>query len=73
MKSGFPSVNKGAPFVISSPTAKVSIAIRELAKIISPPSKEDAAAKRGFGRGKSAPQKRTAGVFAWIFSMFLNG
>ncbi len=69
----FPSVNKGAPFVISSPTAKVSIAIRELAKIISPPSKEDAAAKRGFGRGKSAPQKRTAGVFAWIFSMFLNG
>ena len=69
----FPSVNKGAPVTISSPTAKVSVAIRELAKIISPPGKEDATAKRGFGRGKSGPQKRTAGIFAWIFSMFLNG
>jgi pilus assembly protein CpaE len=69
----FPSVNKGAPFVISNPAAKVSIAIKELARIISPPGKEDAADKRSFGKGKSAPQKRTAGVFAWIFSMFLNG
>jgi pilus assembly protein CpaE len=69
----FPSVNKGAPFTISSPTAKVSVAIRELAKIISPPGKEDAVAKRGFGRGKPGPRKRTAGILAWIFSMFLNG
>jgi pilus assembly protein CpaE len=38
----FPSVNKGAPFTISSPTAKVSVAIRELAKIISPPGCVDA-------------------------------
>jgi len=68
-----PSVNKGAPFVLSNPTAKVSIAIKDLARIISPPGKEEAADKRGFGKAKSAPTKKTAGIFAWIFSMFLNG
>jgi len=69
----FPSVNKGAPFVVSSPAAKVSIAIRDLAEVIRPRSKEDAGARKGFGKGKPESRKRTAGVFAWIFSMFLNG
>lgn len=69
----FPSVNKGTPFVISSPTAKVSLAIRDLAGVVSPHSEEEARVKRGFGSRSPASRKRTAGVFAWILSMFLNG
>ena len=68
-----PSVNKGAPVVLSNPTAKVSIAIKDLARIICPPGKEEAADKRGIGKAKSAPTKKTAGIFAWIFRIFLNG
>ncbi len=68
-----PSVNKGTPFVISNPTAKVSLAIKDLVKIVNPHSEGDVRAKKASKSGKSSSGKKTAGMFAWLFSMFVNG
>lgn len=69
----YPSVNKGAPFAVSNPGAKVSLAISNLAGIVGSPGKGDKASKKTSGSQKSASGKKTAGVFAWIFSMLVNG
>ena len=69
----YPSVNKGTPFVISNPTAKVSLAIRDLARIVNPQSKGNAATKKASGSRKSSSGKKTVGIFAWLFSIFVNG
>jgi len=67
------SVNKGTPFVISYPTAKVSLAIRDLVRIIIPQGEGDAASKKASKGQKLSSGKKTAGIHGSIFSMFLNG
>ena len=62
------SVNKGVPFVISNPNARVSLAVKDLAKAVDPHSKEDRAERGSRSRESSSPSRRIASVFAGIFS-----
>ncbi len=67
------SVNKGVPFVLSNPTAKVSLAIKDLARVVDPQSGGERAERGGPHRESISPSKRIAGVFAGIFSFFIHG
>jgi pilus assembly protein CpaE len=68
------SVNKGVPFVMSSPNAKVSLAIRDLAKVVDPQSRMDREEEGGKARESSlSPSRRIASIFAGIFSFFIHG
>lgn len=68
-----PSVSKGTPFVISNPGAKVSLAIRDLVKAVNPQSEGNTVSKKAFKGQKPSSHKKSAGIFASIFSMFVNG
>lgn len=68
-----PSVSKGTPFVISNPGAKVSVAIRDLVKAVNPQSEGNTVSKKAFKGQKPTSHKKSAGIFASIFSMFVNG
>lgn len=67
------SVNKGVPFVLSNPTAKVSLAIKDLARIVDHQSGGERTEKGGPYCEGISPRRRIAGMFAGIFSFFIHG
>ncbi len=67
------SVNKGVPFVMSNPSAKVSLAIKDLARVVDPQSAGERVEGSGASREKRSPSRRIASVFAGILSFFIHG
>ena len=67
------SVNKGVPFALSSPNAKISLAIKDLAKALDPQRKGEKAERGSVSRENASPSRRIASVFAGIFGFFIHG
>lgn len=67
------SVNKGVPFVVSNPHAKISLAIKDLAKAVTPQNKVEKAEAGSPSRESLSPSRRVAGVFAGMFGFFIHG
>jgi pilus assembly protein CpaE len=67
------SVNKGVPFVLSNSSARISLAIKDLARAIDPPSKGDRVERGSASREDAPPRTRIASVFAGIFGFFIHG
>jgi MinD-like ATPase involved in chromosome partitioning or flagellar assembly len=67
------SVNTGVPFALSNPNAKISLAVKDLARAVDPQSKGERAERGGAGRENASPRRRIASVFAGIFGFFIHG